>query len=209
MRVLFTAALMLGSLSTIVSAGQFVVPRPAPEFVISYPGGKQELLSKYKGKVVALAFIFTTCPHCQVECQMLSKLNTELGAKGFQPLAVAANPMAIMLVNDFIKDYRVNFPVGATETGPLMNFMHINEGERWVVPQLAIIDRRGQIRAQTPFNGDVNLQEEAKVKALIESLLKEGVGPVRSGGAGGDAEEEDHVKRRGRIPVHLVPKPPL
>lgn len=35
-------------------------PRPAPEFAIQMPGGGQTLLSGYRGKVVLLAFLFTT-----------------------------------------------------------------------------------------------------------------------------------------------------
>lgn len=36
------------------------VPRKSPEFAISMPGGGQRLLSQYRGKVVALAFLSTT-----------------------------------------------------------------------------------------------------------------------------------------------------
>jgi len=36
------------------------VPRPAGEFVISMNDGSQVLLSQYSGKVVLLAFMFTT-----------------------------------------------------------------------------------------------------------------------------------------------------
>ena len=63
------------------------VPRKAGEFVIEHPGAKQELLSqKLKGKkVTMLAFISTTCPHCQTLAQMLSKLEKEYGKQGFRP----------------------------------------------------------------------------------------------------------------------------
>src|SRR5271168_2308667 len=81
--------------------GQPPTPRKAPELTITEAGGKQSLLSSYKGKVVALAFIFTTCPHCQAECGILTKLQGELGDRGFQPLAVAFNENAGMLVNEF------------------------------------------------------------------------------------------------------------
>ena len=35
------------------------IPRPAPEFVIRRPGGDL-LLSQFRGKVIVLAFLFTT-----------------------------------------------------------------------------------------------------------------------------------------------------
>ncbi len=183
-RLLLALTVSLGTLTSAAFAGDFKVPRPAPEFVINLPGGKQDLLSRYKGKVVALSFIFTTCPHCQKECQMLSKLQKELGAQGFQPIAVAVNPMAIMLVPDFVREFGVTFPVGASEKNPALDFMHINEvTDRWVVPQLAIIDRKGQIRVQTPYNGDEKLQTEANVRSIIEGLLKEGATPAKRAAA--------------------------
>jgi hypothetical protein len=36
------------------------VPRPAGEFEYLVPGGKPQLLSQYKGKIVVLEFLFTT-----------------------------------------------------------------------------------------------------------------------------------------------------
>jgi peroxiredoxin len=166
-------ALILGLSASAAFAAQ-TVPRPSPEFVINYPGGKQALLSQYKGKVVLLAVIFTTCPHCQVTCQMLSKLNTELGPKGFQPLAVAVNPMAQMLVSDFVRDFHVNFPVGSSERTPALNYLQVTDADRWVVPQIVLIDRKGVIRAQTPPAGDEKMQEENNLRIQIEKLLQEG-----------------------------------
>ena len=183
MRSVRTVAAFLGLFICGLYAEQ-TVPRPSPEFVINYPGGKQALLSQYKGKVVLLAIIFTTCPHCQATCQMISKLNTELGPKGFQPLAVAVNPMSLMLVNDFVRDFHVNFPVGASERDPALSYLQINGADRWVVPQIVLIDRKGVIRAQTPPLGDEKMQEENHLRQLIENLLHEGTPTSkRSGGA--------------------------
>ena len=55
------------------------VPRPAGEFAISMPYGGQTLLSQYSGKVVLLAFILTTCPHCQHTTQILSAIQNDYG----------------------------------------------------------------------------------------------------------------------------------
>ena len=169
MRRIAALAVLLGLSLTAFAA---TIPRPSPEFVVNYPGGKQGLLSSYKGKVVALLFIFTTCPHCQVTCQGLSKLYTELGPKGFQPIAVAVNPMAAMLVADFVRDYKINFPVGASERDAALTYLQINAVERWVVPQVVLIDRKGVIQKQTPPQGDEKLQEENSLRQQIEAMLQ-------------------------------------
>jgi peroxiredoxin len=176
MRRLAALAVTLGLTLTAFAAP---VPRQSPEFVITYPDGKQALLSSYKGKAVALLFIFTTCPHCQVTCQTLSKLNDELGAKGFQPIAVAINPMANMLVKEFAKEFRVNFPVGSAERDPALAYLQIPVVERWVVPQVVLIDKKGVIQKQTPPQGDEKLQEEGSLRTAIQAMLSGASAPAK------------------------------
>ena len=53
------------------------IPRKAPPFAIQMNDGKQVQLGTYKGKVVVLAFILTTCPHCQAVTRVLNKLQPE------------------------------------------------------------------------------------------------------------------------------------
>src|SRR5215217_5365706 len=84
------------------------VPRKSPEYAAKTPAGGQLLLSQYKGKVVCLAFMYTTCPHCQALARMLTTLQAEYGPKGFQALGVAFDPGASKLVTDFIKQNNVS-----------------------------------------------------------------------------------------------------
>jgi peroxiredoxin len=165
------AALVLGFCSVAMASAP--VPRQAPEFVITMPGGRQALLSQYKGKVVVLEFLFTTCPHCQHEASMIAKLNTELGPKGFQPIGTAINTMEIPTVMGFIQQTGANFPIGVSDRDAALNFMGISIMERWVVPQLVLIDRKGVVRYQTPALGAEEVQNEAWLREKIEELLKE------------------------------------
>lgn len=48
----------MGLLLTLVSGGQ--APRRSPEFVINMSNGSPLLLSQYDGKVIVLAFLYTT-----------------------------------------------------------------------------------------------------------------------------------------------------
>src|SRR6185436_7596938 len=77
--------------STLALHAAAPVPRPTKEFTITLPSGKQSLLSSYRGKVVMLSCMFTTCPHCQSLSKVVRKLQQELGPKGFQALGVAFN----------------------------------------------------------------------------------------------------------------------
>jgi len=45
--------------------------------------------------------------------------------------------------------------------------------ERWVYPQVVLIDRKGMIRAQSDAKGTPELQEAIALRPQIEKLLKE------------------------------------
>jgi peroxiredoxin len=149
------------------------VPRPSPEFVIRQVDGNQKLLSNYKGKVIALEFLQTTCPHCQNCSAIMNKLLKEYGPRGFQPLGVAFNDMATLLVPDYIKQLGLDFPVGVATRDEVLTYLQFPMVQRMYVPTLVFIDRKGVIRAQ--YNGDDEFfkNEEANMRAMIEKLLNE------------------------------------
>lgn len=147
--------------------------RKAPELAFSIPGQGQKQLSDYRGKVVALEFIFTTCPHCQAASKLMTKLQQEYGSRGLQVIDVAINPNADLLVENFAKDFQVNFPVGWTTAQQMQSFMGFADA-RYVVPQLVLIDRKGYIHYQTPaLSGDdwSKLMAESAIRQHIEELL--------------------------------------
>jgi thiol-disulfide isomerase/thioredoxin len=154
-------------------AGAASLPRSSPEFAVRMPGGKQLLFSSYRGKVVLVQFLYTTCPHCQAMSRMLSKISNDYSSRGVQILGVAFNEMAGMLVPDYVKQFNVSFPVGFSERNPVLSYLMISPMERFVVPQIVIIDKKGEIRMQSPPQGDERLQEEAFLRQELDKLLKE------------------------------------
>lgn len=171
MRKILTLILGLMTFGAALPAAE--IPRQSPEFVLNLNGGEQALLSKHRGKVVLIEFLYTTCPHCQHTAQMFNTLQAEFGARGFQAIGVAFNEMSSMLVPDFVRDYKVKFPVAWAQREQVMGFLQISPMERFVVPQIVLIDRKGQIRVQSPPLGDAKLQEESNLRVQIEALLKE------------------------------------
>ena len=150
------------------------VLRPAPEFKVVESSGKEILLSSLKGKVVILAFVSTTCPHCQAASQMFTKLNRELGPRGFQVLGVAFNDNAKLLVDNFVQQFNVGYPVGYSTPDTVLAYLGFSLMDRYVVPQIVVIDRKGMIRAQSPRMGNENLTSEGPLRPLINGLLEEG-----------------------------------
>lgn len=143
--------------------------RKAPELAINASNGKEILLSQYTGKVVAIEFIRTTCPHCQASSKFMSALQSKYGAQGFQVLAAAVNPDSNLLVENFVKDYQVNFPVGWLSPEQVQTFMQFSSSY-FVVPQLALVDRSGMIRFQTPAKEDQSWDELMKQENLVKDI---------------------------------------
>ena len=175
-------------LSSILAAA--TIPRNTPEFAINTTDGKQILLSQYRGKTVILAFILTTCPHCQKTIGILSKLQPEYAGRGIQVLACAIEDAARQNVPGFIGKFQPPFPVGYIPRDSVYEYLQHPSMSMLHMPAVVFIDRGGSIRAQyegdSPFFTE-NLQEK-NFREVIENLVKEGAvtsktAPVKRGGA--------------------------
>lgn len=124
------------------------VPRQSPEFVIPLASKQQLLLTQYRGKVVVLEFLLTTCPHCQFTARTLEKLYKEYAPQGLQVLGVATNEMAALLVPDFVKNNGITFPVGTATRDQSYGYLQYPMMKQMFMPQVVFIDRKGVIRAQ-------------------------------------------------------------
>jgi len=168
-----TALLFFAAALGLTATSEMIV-RKAPELAFKLPGQGDHLLSQYRGKVVALEFILTTCPHCQAASQTMNKMQDRYGNRGFQAIDVAINPNADLLVENFAKEYHVVFPVGWAPIEQMMTFMGFSPADRPVVPQLILIDREGNIHYETPRMGDAESMKEDVIAKRIEELLEGG-----------------------------------
>ncbi len=149
------------------------VPRKSPEFTSTDPSGKPMLLSSLKGKIVVMPFMFTTCPHCQREAQMLTKLQKEFAARGVVMLGTVFNEANGAMAAQFVKEFNVGFPVGYATRDAVVSYLGLSVLDRWVVPQVAIIDRKGNVVAQSAATGTPELQDETFLRAFLDKLVKE------------------------------------
>ena len=155
------------------------VERKAPELAFTLPGESDKLLSQYRGKVIALEFILTTCPHCQASARVLSGLEQKYGNEGFQAIDVAINGLdenrtpeqAGQLVNAFARTYGANFPVGFMPRDNMNAFMNFSIMDRTVVPQVVLIDRKGVIRYQTTPSGESDLRRPEVLEQKVQELM--------------------------------------
>ncbi len=117
----------------------------------------------------------------------MTQLQQQYGSRGFQALDVAINALdegqnetqANLLVETFSQNFHVGFPVGWTTRDQFLGFMGFSIMEYTVVPQLVMIDRRGDIRYQTPARGDELAMKENTIRQRLEELLAEPI-PTRN-----------------------------
>jgi peroxiredoxin len=154
------------------------IEHPAGEFVIHMTDGSQKLLSSYRGKVVVMAFMYSTCEHCQHTAGVLAKINTEYAGKGVQILGVIINPGGEKDIPMFLKITGANFPLGFADRDQAIKFLH-GPSEGWFIPMLAFIDRNGVVRYENIVTdtddgtaGRFTQDQEVNIPKEIDKYLK-------------------------------------
>ena len=170
MRVLAATAFVALTVSAFATPP---VPRKSPEFTVTDPSGKQTLLSSLRGKIVVMPFMFTTCPHCQREAQMLTTLQKEFAGRGVVMLGTVFNEANGAMAAQFIKEFNIGFPVGFATRDQVVSYLGLSVLDRWVVPEVAIIDRKGNIVAQSAPTGTPELQDETYLRNFLDKLVKD------------------------------------
>lgn len=163
------------ALSVVSAAFGADVPRPAGPLRFVSSTGETVQISDLKGKVVVVEFLLTHCPTCQASARLLSKLQTELGPKGLQVVGIAIDEGAGPKLPDFIAKTGANFPVGVLPQNGAYDFLQIPIMVRLNMPQLAFVDRKGQVREQHGAEEPWMMQtvEESNIRALLTKLLAE------------------------------------
>jgi len=149
------------------------IPRKAGEWTIQVPGGGPISLAAHKGKPMVLAFILTTCTHCQHAVELLSKLQPEYAPRGLQILASAIDQNAPSAVPLFIRYLHPPFPVGFNDSNAALTFAGYSLAILPHMPIVLFIDRQGMVKEQhegadQAYFGD---QEEQNLRKSINALL--------------------------------------
>ena len=155
---------------------------------MNLPDGKTLHLSSLRGKVVVVECLFTTCPHCQHASQVFSQLYKEFGSKGFEPVGIAFNDELFAkdtspsnVANEFIQKFGVTYPLGFTDREKVLTFLGISAFDRFVVPQMVWVDRKGMVRGKTtPGGTDTDHYNETYWRQMIETLTKEPGGAAKT-----------------------------
>jgi len=138
-------------LTTLLCATAFVAAaadRRAPGFSLVDSKGVEHDLADYRGKLVLLAFIQTTCPHCATFAEILQQAQQRYGDK-IAVLAVVTPPDDPGKVNAFLAGHKITYPI--LFDSAKMSYSYVLT-QNLNFPQLFIIDAGGAIRAAHEYS---------------------------------------------------------
>lgn len=147
--------------------------RPLPDVLIPTPSGKKINLRQYRGKVLLVALVSTSCQECLETVNILNRVQKELGPKGFQAVAIAFEPGAASLIGPFIARYRPIYPFGSLEKDPAFKLAGLPDSARPFVPILMFVDGKGLVRLQVQGDSPVMKSEESTIRAVVNNYLAE------------------------------------
>ena len=121
---------------------------------------------------MALAFILTTCPHCQNLTGVLSKIYNDYEARGVEILECAFNED--MVLPTFIKQFNPPFPVGYAKRNDVYAYLQYSviEQKPVYVPHMVFLDKTGVIRGDYPGEDPFFTDPDKSVRAELDKLLK-------------------------------------
>jgi len=165
-----TTALIAGFLTFASAAAAADAPRAGGNLEITTLQGKQLNIKDLAGKPVMVFYFSTDCPHCQAAAKMLAPIYSEYHAKGLEIVGVTLNPTAHDNLGGFVKQYRVDFPVGLGDRERFVGYTGVTG--RFYYPYMLFIDKTGQIReehdgADRGYFADLN----ASVRKSLDQLL--------------------------------------
>ena len=153
-----------------LKAGTFDPPRLAPDFVLQGSDGHELRMSRYRGKVVLLAFGFTSCTEvCPYTLATLAQARRKLGAAGSQVQVVYVTVDPERDVPERMRKYLASFDstfIGGSGTAQQLAAVEKSygvfankvaqggAGDAYSYAHSSftyLIDRGGRVRALMPF----------------------------------------------------------
>jgi peroxiredoxin len=160
--ILLTCAL------TVFAAGEYS-NRRAPGFSLSDSHFQPHDTQDYRGKVLLVDFIQTTCGICQHLTDILLKVKMNYGDK-IGIMSIMTLPDNYGTVDKFASERKIPWPMLFDSGQVMMSYLKITPANPKVeFPHLFIIDKVGTIRDDYNGNDDLSL---GTIAAAVEKLLK-------------------------------------
>jgi peroxiredoxin len=165
----FIGLLLLGAL-TLVAAGDYS-HRRAPGFSLADSHYQQHDPQDYRGKVLILDIMLTTCPVCTKLADTLVSVQKKYGDQ-VGIISIVTLPDNFQSADKFATDHKVSWPVVFDSGQVLMSYLRVTPMNPQVhFPHVFLIDKEGVIRNDFEGTDDQYLSLEGLSKE-IDKLLQ-------------------------------------
>lgn len=162
------ASLLIGAL-TLCAAGEYS-NRRAPGFSLSDSHYQQHDTQDYRGKVLIIEFMQTTCPVCQRLTDTLVQIKAKYGDR-IGIMSVLTLPDNFQTVDKFATDRKIPWPMLFDSGQVMMSYLKVTPANPKVeFPHLFLIDGKGTIRNDFAGTEDT-VFTVAGLSAEIDKLL--------------------------------------
>lgn len=145
------------------TAGESMLGKMRPGFVLADVAGRTRNLDEWNGKVLVLNFWATWCPPCLKEIPEFVQLQNKYADGGLQFLGIALQKPEQVV--DFVREQGMNYPVLAGETA-VIEIAESYGNTSGALPYTAVVDRTGLIHYAKagPLSG-------AELEKIVQPLL--------------------------------------
>lgn len=130
-------------------------------------------LQDYRGKVLVIDFMKTSCPHCMLLTTTLEAVKQKYGDK-IGILEVVLPPDSAATVSEYISKHKVTVPIVFDQGQMTVSYFNARPDRANIdVPHIFIVDKNGMIRADFSYNDENRtIFEGPGLYPVIDKLLK-------------------------------------
>lgn len=160
------AALLLAASLPALAANEFS-NRRAPGFSLTDSRFEQHDPADYRGRVLLIEFMQTTCPICNRLADQLVQVKRKYGDK-VAVLSITTLPDNYQTGDKFSAEHKITWPVLFDSGQVMMSYLKVTPANPKVgFPHLFILDKSGTIRFDFEGGEDVD-----QISAQVDQLLK-------------------------------------
>ena len=157
----------------------------APDFTLPDLQGQKLTLADLRGEIVFLNFWATWCPPCRREMPSMEGLYRKFRERGFEMLAVSEDVKGKAIVQPFVEEMHLSFPVLLDPQGTLPPRYGVTG-----YPETFVIDRSGHIVQHIVGPHDWGTQESYQ---YFDRLLQQESGKQSTTGANAKVNFADRL----------------
>ena len=143
-------------------------PSRAPGFCLADSTGQWRDLADYRGKIVLIEFMQTTCPHCISFSDVLAGIQKKYAGK-VQPISIAIAPDAPQALMKFTADHKLTWPLVLDMGQVAMSYVRTGAIN---FPTLYLVDGAGMIAGHWEYGAlTKEIFEGTQLSREIDKLL--------------------------------------